>query len=220
MPPAAPAAQNPNIGVAPKNQPAVGASLNNERLAGRSGAGTAAGKEETGEKKANAGTAQYADAQETAETEDESEMGNLPDQQRAAVQMAQQRAAQNKDRNALDDKTKEGIKAAVGALGKYPWVKAFLLGIKYILKVVAVFGPSCVGFVVTAWVISIPLNLLFFWIPIFGSLIAGFFAAIFAVPFSGIIYPKFKPYVDEITGQTSLLPKASPAKGAAKLPGR
>ena len=35
MPPAAPAAQNPNIGVAPKNQPAVGASLNNERLAGR-----------------------------------------------------------------------------------------------------------------------------------------------------------------------------------------
>jgi hypothetical protein len=213
MPPAAPAAQNPNIGVAPKNQPAVGASLNNERLASRAGAGTAAGEEETGEKNAQAGTAQYADEQETAETEDELEIG-------VAMQQERQKKINAEAQKRTQEKAEKTGQAITAAVGKNPWGRALLLGIKYILKVVSLFGPSCVGFVVTAWVITIPLNLLFCWIPIFGSLIAGFFAAIFAVPFSSIIYPKLKPYVDEITKQTSLLPKASQVKGGTKLPGR
>jgi len=210
MPPAAPAAQNPNIGVAPKNQPAVGASLNNERLAGRA-AETAGGTGADSDGQPNSAEQASPPAEMPAEDTEPEEIQTQMEQERF-LKINAQRVAQQQA------KVEKVGQAVVSAVGKSPWGRALLLGIKYILKVVALFGPSCVGFVVTAWVVGIPLNMLFFWIPIFGPLIAGFFAVIFAIPLSSIIYPKLKPYVDEIIKQTSLLPKASEVKGAAKLP--
>jgi hypothetical protein len=212
MPPAAPAAQNPNIGVAPKNQPAVGASLNNERLAGRA-AETAGGAGADGDGQPNPAEQASPQAEMPPEDTEPDEIQTQMDQERF-LKINTQRTAQQQE------KAQQFAQGVTATLGKNPWGRALLLGIKYILKIVALFGPNCVGFVVTAWVIGIPLNMMFFWIPIFGVFIAGFFSVIFAIPMQSFIYPKLKPYVDEIIKQTSLIPKASQVKGGTKLPGR
>jgi hypothetical protein len=206
--PGAAAALNIQPKTASANQGAIAGQFKGQQLQDRFAASAAPANDNTTATAANDNAPAGATAQgDYAPSLDEEE------EQDAAMQMTQQRQQQ---RNAAAQaqtqaKAAQVGQAVTGLFGKSPWGRAFLIGIKYIIKIASVFGPAFVGFLVTTWVIAIPLNILFIWLPFIGPILAEFFAIIFAIPLSTYIYPKLKPYIDEITKQTTLLPK-TPAK--------
>ena len=126
------------------------------------------------------------------ETENEEDVAN----QMASSRMQRRQASQN---TAGEHKKEELGSAAAALIGKSGIGTALLTGIKWIIKGIRFcFGERSIieQFLVTTWLIGLFVNLLLFWIPIIGSLLAFVISAVFAIPLCSFIYPKIKPYID------------------------
>lgn len=126
------------------------------------------------------------------ETENEDDVAN----QMQSSRMQRRQASQT----TTGEKKKEELGSAAAALiGKSGIGTALLTGIKWIIKGIRFcFGEKSIieQFLVTTWLIGLFVNLLLFWIPVIGSMLAFAISAVFAIPLCSFIYPKIKPYID------------------------